>query len=62
MREHEDGIQNPGFNATPPGFDPSRITDDLCPVCPGELDTGWECNSCGFDARLIALTDGETKQ
>lgn len=24
----------------------------LCrnPECGGELDTGWECNSCGFDA------------
>ena len=43
-------------------FDPSRVADDKCPVCPGELDTGWECNSCGFDARLIALTNGGTKQ
>ena len=24
---------------------------DKCPQCGGELDTGWECNSCGFDAR-----------
>lgn len=23
---------------------------DICPECGGELDTGWECNSCGFDA------------
>lgn len=25
--------------------------DDLCPQCGGELDTGWECNDCGYDAR-----------
>lgn len=23
---------------------------DECPQCGGTLDTGWECNSCGFDA------------
>ncbi len=23
---------------------------DVCPRCQGELDTGWECNDCGFDA------------
>lgn len=46
----------------PSGFDPSRVANDQCPVCPGELDTGWECNSCGFDAILIARTLGETQQ
>jgi hypothetical protein len=35
-----------------------RVARDQCPVCPGELDTGWECNDCGFDARLIARTEG----
>ena len=24
--------------------------DDTCPRCLGELDTGWECNDCGYDA------------
>lgn len=23
---------------------------DKCPECGGALDTGWECNDCGFDA------------
>lgn len=23
---------------------------ETCPKCGGELDTGWECNSCGYDA------------
>lgn len=26
------------------------IENDVCPECGGELDTGWECNLCGFDA------------
>jgi len=32
------------------------VSQDKCPKCRGELDTGWECNNCGFDARPIALT------
>ena len=27
------------------------IYDNWCPLCLGELDTGWECNKCGYDAR-----------
>lgn len=23
---------------------------DRCPKCGGDLDTGWECTSCGYDA------------
>ena len=30
-----------------------RVADDQCPKCLGELDTGWECNDCGFDAKPI---------
>ena len=26
-----------------------------CPECGDELDTGWECTECGFDARPLAL-------
>lgn len=26
------------------------IAEDYCPECGGELNTGWECNACGFDA------------
>lgn len=25
--------------------------NDTCPECGWELDTGWECNECGYDAR-----------
>jgi hypothetical protein len=27
------------------------ISEDRCPMCLGHLDTGWECNSCGYDAK-----------
>lgn len=27
------------------------IRRDICPQCLGELDTGYECNDCGFDCR-----------
>lgn len=30
---------------------------DICPECGGNLDTGWECNDCGFDARDIAYPE-----
>jgi len=30
------------------------ISEDHCPVCLGELDTGWECNECGYDAKPLA--------
>lgn len=32
----------------------AMVADDQCPKCRGELDTGWECNDCGFDAMSIA--------
>lgn len=33
-------------------FDPvkRKVAKDICPKCGGELDTGWECNDCGYDA------------
>jgi hypothetical protein len=27
------------------------VSEDRCPMCIGHLDTGWECNDCGYDAR-----------
>jgi hypothetical protein len=29
------------------------IREDICPECLAQLDTGYECNSCGFDALPI---------
>jgi hypothetical protein len=26
------------------------VKQDFCPICLGELDTGWECTKCGYDA------------
>lgn len=34
--------------------DKEMVARDQCPKCRGELDTGWECNDCGFDAQPIA--------
>jgi Zn ribbon nucleic-acid-binding protein len=34
----------------------TAIASDKCPECEdGELDTGWECVDCGFDAQEEAL-------
>lgn len=30
------------------------ILQDKCPMCLCELDTGWECNECGYDAQPLA--------
>jgi tRNA(Ile2) C34 agmatinyltransferase TiaS len=30
------------------------VLHDKCPRCRGELDTGWECNRCGYDAKWLA--------
>lgn len=37
-------VQSPAVRLT-------LIKQDICPQCGGELDTGWECNDCDFDAR-----------
>lgn len=31
-------------------FRQELIKEDCCPKCLGELDEGWECNQCGYDA------------
>ena len=42
------------------------VAQDKCPRCRGELDTGWECTACGYDAMPIAHGashhDGQIKQ
>ena len=32
-----------------PTDDTTQMLWDYCPSCGGELDTGFECNSCGRD-------------
>jgi hypothetical protein len=36
--------------------------EDRCPQCGGELDTGWECNDCGYDARSDAIDEREKRK
>lgn len=31
-------------------FSYEMAADDVCPRCLGDLDTGWECSACGYDA------------
>lgn len=39
-------------------LDKALVEDDICPKCLGELDTGWECNECDFDAiEIVNLID-----
>lgn len=47
------------MNETPPTpLEVAFVMDDVCPRCLGELDTGYECNDCGFDAiTIVAYID-----
>lgn len=36
--------------------------EERCPECGGGLDTGWECNDCGFDAQMLAYTEVERER
>lgn len=40
-----------------PGYRKQVVNEDICPECGGDLDTGWECNDCGYDAKPEAYTD-----
>jgi hypothetical protein len=46
-----------------PGPTPTEVfrselaKEDTCPRCLGELDTGWECNDCGYDAMKEATDE-----
>ena len=33
-----------------------------CPECGGDLDTGWECNMCGYDAAREAKPEWTMEQ
>lgn len=36
-------------------FQLKRVANDKCPKCRGgELDTGFECNFCGYDAGWLS--------
>ena len=38
-------------------LDHELAKEDTCPRCLGELDTGWECNDCGYDAMPDVVKD-----
>jgi hypothetical protein len=57
VRELEQELQK--MRPSGPDDNPRNLSDealvqllsrDLCPMCMGNLDTGYECNSCGYDA------------
>lgn len=35
--------------------------EDRCPECGGDLDTGWECSDCGFDARELVYPEWQRR-
>lgn len=38
------------------------VKENICPRCLGDLDTGWECNFCGYDAIAIAAKQGTVRE
>lgn len=42
------------FPTKSPALRRSLARRDICPECGGALDTGWECNACGYDAKAEA--------
>ncbi len=47
------------FPVKSPAVRQTMARKDSCPECGGELDTGWECNDCGFDARNLVYPEWE---
>jgi hypothetical protein len=54
VRPFEETVQR--FPAASATLRKELVRRDLCPECGGQLDTGWECNACQFDAKPIADT------
>ena len=47
------------FPIKSPAVRKTLVREETCPQCGGDLDTGWECNDCQFDASTIAYTAWE---
>lgn len=47
--------------AEPTKYRLDLVAEDICPRCRGQIDTGWECIECGYDAKWIAEREAETK-
>jgi hypothetical protein len=41
---------DPSEPPVPPRLAEALARENFCPRCLGELDTGWECNDCDYDA------------
>lgn len=54
-RKRHDQFQR--FPEHDPGSRKRLINNDVCPECGGELDTGFECSFCAFDAIEDAYTE-----
>ncbi len=55
-QERAPADRDPMSRSLPPDriyFVIGKVLNDQCPKCDGELDTGWECNSCSFDCKPI---------
>lgn len=46
-------ILNGQFPAKSQAVRKQMAKEDCCPQCGGELDTGWECNDCEYDAAIL---------
>jgi hypothetical protein len=55
-KEAADRIQSLGPEAVV-----TLLANDLCPLCLRSLDTGYECNGCGYDARPLVELYGEER-
>lgn len=44
-------VERPTFPISGIGLRGYWARRDVCPECGGELDTGWECTACGYDAQ-----------
>jgi len=49
------------FPVKSPAVRQTLAREDTCPECGGELDTGWECLDCHFDAELLAYSAQERR-
>jgi hypothetical protein len=52
-------MSRPGFPAHRIVLRRSLARRDICPECGGELDAGYECNDCDYDAKTEATTTAD---
>ena len=55
-------LLRPGFPASSAVLRRALARDDICPECGAGLDTGFECNNCGYDAHQEAASLGSEDQ